>query len=196
LGLPVRALEGRRVCERPHSLDRRSGRTAVARNARMIARRRGSDRCGWKPCMQRTNSATGGSSIASCAITRRRRQDRRAFGPLIAQPGNHPCIECKGGGRFSPGGPGVAGSGPGRDWVVAAGRLGRARPDASRPEPVHARTAQAFAERLFVWISWWTKSWTSPLPARRPRAYDRRPTGRRPPAMDDRGSSQAADGRP
>ena len=49
---------------------------------------------------------------------------------------------------------------------------------AGRPEPVHARSAQAFGERPFMWITWWTKSWTSPLPGRRRSAYDgRSPAG-------------------
>ena len=33
-------------------------------------------------------------------------------------------------------------------------------------------SARTFGERSFVWITWWTKSWTTPLPTWRAAAYD------------------------
>ena len=53
--------------------------------------------------------------------------------------------------------------------------LGLVAPAAAALTARPRRSARAFTERPFVWITWWTKSWTSPLPASRPRAYDCRP---------------------
>ena len=43
----------------------------------------------------------------------------------------------------------------------------------------HGHRARAFGERLFVWITWWTNSWTSPLPGSAARGLRWPTTGRR-----------------
>src|SRR5262249_22816159 len=58
-----------------------------------------------------------------------------------------------------------------------------------RPEPVHPRSARAFGERPFVWITWWMKSWTSPLPGRPARSYHGRPPAASRPNRSVVGSS-------
>ena len=66
---------------------------------------------------------------------------------------------------------------------------------AGPPEPVHARTARAFAERPFVWTTWWTKSWTSPLPGRAPAVLGWPLTGRPTPREGVAGIRETAAGR-
>ena len=63
------------------------------------------------------------------------------------------------------------------------------------PEPVHARTARAFTERPFVWITWWTNSWTSPLPGRLRQAYDDLSPADRAPREGAAGVKETASGR-
>ena len=75
---------------------------------------------------------------------------------------------------------------------ILSDRPGLGLTRAGGAEPAHARTARAFAERPFVWITWWTKWWTSPLPARRPQAYD----GPAPAAETPREWRPADTGRP
>src|SRR4029077_14500243 len=63
----------------------------------------------------------------------------------------------------------VRGSGSRRRPSLDPGPSTRARTDASAPmKAADGRTARAFGEHPFVWITWWMKSWTSPLPGAAP----------------------------
>ena len=59
-------------------------------------------------------------------------------------------------------------------WILAG--AARSRPDApgSRRPFTHGPHRRS-DERPFVWITWWTKSWTSPLPGRASGSYHWRP---------------------
>ena len=92
-------------------------------------------------------------------------RDRRLGGRRVAGRLGRPRRLPAAGGRP------VRGPRAGRRSPLASCRRARASgcPAAAWPEPVHARSARAFGERPFMWITWWTKSWTSPLPGRRDR---------------------------
>ena len=76
-------------------------------------------------------------------------------------------------------------------WILTVDRVSGSL---GGPETVHARTVQAFTERPFVWITWWTKSWTSPLPADRPWSYDGRPPAAEGPIAGAAGSPRTMSG--
>ena len=92
----------------------------------------------------------------------------------------------------------MAARGAARGSGSAGGRRRRCR------QRVQARSARAFTEHPFVWITWWTSWWTNPLPAPGPRAYhddsvaERFPErgearGPERPARSARGSANPAD---
>ena len=67
--------------------------------------------------------------------------------------------------------------GPDHRWILPTAP-GLRRHATGVLNPVHARSVQAFGERPFMWITWWTDWWTSPLPgAPDPAYHSRLPVG-------------------
>ena len=130
-------------------------------------------------CMEETSVGIAASAVVGVArrVGRSRRQPAAGRRPVRGPGARH-------GQALAP----VRTAGPGSRSARSCGRLLKivtilgtppiepvgppALMSTAAAEPVQARSARMFGERPFVWTSWWTKSWTSPLPTWRRCAYD------------------------